>query len=310
MSDRWREDLRTWQQRRLIAWAVVVSILAHIFVIAMFLALPEARRTVPAKDEDVVWLDPGDFAPPPPKDNAPLLTRPPKMPDAEEKTPEKADFKSDKDRSVAQTTHNASKPINDNENPVGPKGPPARPKRSYAMPSVGEGMQRSDKPRDKPVESEDAGPAGAGQVSTTDLVKGSGFATRPEAGSGGGGNTSDFNPRVGAAGDALSINTKDLKYIGYFAGVKEKIEWAWVYPQEASQRGQQGRLTLSFTILRSGKLKEVKQLSGSGFAILDQAAVRAVRDAAAFAPFPPDWPDEEITIVANFQYTLRSTNIF
>ncbi|MCZ7586725.1 MAG: hypothetical protein M5R36_27190, partial [Deltaproteobacteria bacterium] len=71
-----------------------------------------------------------------------------------------------------------------------------------------------------------------------ELAKGDGGAS-------GGGNVSPWNPDRGAAGKALSLNTKDFKYVGYFSGIKEKIEWAWVYPQEARMSGQQGTLTLS-----------------------------------------------------------------
>ena len=86
-----------------------------------------------------------------------------------------------------------------------------------------------------------------------------------------------------------------------------KIEWAWVYPQEAQRMGQQGMLTLTFTILRSGKLKEVKLIRSSGYRLLDHAAMQAIRDAAAYPPMPEGWDDEELTILANMEYHLIGT---
>ena len=163
---------------------------------------------------------------------------------------------------------------------------------------------RRDKEKTAPGGRGIASPGGKSLKDLVDSVASLSPGGAPGGDGGGVGNASPWNPDVGEAGKAVRLNTRDFKYVGYFSGIKEKIEWAWVYPQEASARGQQGTLTLSFTILRSGKLKEVRGIRSSGFPLLDQAARRGIEDAADFSSFPEAWPDEEITIVANFSYRL------
>lgn len=56
-----------------------------------------------------------------------------------------------------------------------------------------------------------------------------------------------------------------------------------VYPKGARQRGEQGEVTVEIEVDAEGRVSEVKVVGSSGFAELDDAAVRAVR-AATFVP--------------------------
>ena len=60
------------------------------------------------------------------------------------------------------------------------------------------------------------------------------------------------------------------------------------YPEASSRYGIYGDLRLLVTIRHDGKLENIEVLSSSGHAVLDEAAIRIVRMAAPFDPFPPE----------------------
>jgi protein TonB len=77
------------------------------------------------------------------------------------------------------------------------------------------------------------------------------------------------------------------------------------YPEEARRRKLYGELRLSVALLPNGTVKEIKILQSSGHKILDDAAIRIVRLAEPYAPFPPqlkrDYDVLEIT--RNWQFS-------
>jgi protein TonB len=60
------------------------------------------------------------------------------------------------------------------------------------------------------------------------------------------------------------------------------------YPDEARRKSLYGSLRLLVAITPDGGLKEVRVLDSSGHKVLDDAAIRIVRLAAPYAPFPPE----------------------
>lgn len=72
----------------------------------------------------------------------------------------------------------------------------------------------------------------------------------------------------------------------YLAAIRKRIEHFQRYPRYARENGIEGTTVLQFTIRRDGYLEEVRVLESSGFKMLDEAALTAIRDAAPFAPFP------------------------
>ncbi len=60
------------------------------------------------------------------------------------------------------------------------------------------------------------------------------------------------------------------------------------YPEASVRYGLYGSLRLLAVIRFDGSLESIRILSSSGFAVLDEAALKTVRMAAPYAPFPPE----------------------
>lgn len=108
----------------------------------------------------------------------------------------------------------------------------------------------------------------------------------------------------GSTGNAVSLDTKEIKYLSYFAQIKRKIEHMWTYPADAVANSIQGQLYLKFVLNRSGEVKNVELLRSSGYKVLDKEAWDAVINAGPFGGFPPTIPDEELHITARFTYII------
>lgn len=107
---------------------------------------------------------------------------------------------------------------------------------------------------------------------------------------------------------SITFDTKEFKYYGYMQRLKEKIEHVWSYPPEAARKGIYGDLFVKFTIKKDGKLGAVELIRTSGHKLLDDSAIKALRDAADFWPLE-NLPDESLTITAHFIYSLYGTYI-
>ncbi|MBI4824831.1 MAG: energy transducer TonB [Nitrospirae bacterium] len=108
----------------------------------------------------------------------------------------------------------------------------------------------------------------------------------------------------------ISFDTSDLKFRGYMRSLKEKIEGIWQYPEEAKKRGRAGDLNMRFVIKRDGTLGEMEIVRPSGYVELDNAAMKAVKDASPFWPLPPDWEGDDYTIDGHFIYDMRGPYVW
>src|SRR5512143_3706551 len=102
--------------------------------------------------------------------------------------------------------------------------------------------------------------------------------------------------------ESVTLDTDEFKFISYNRWLKLKIESVLKYPELAAASGYQGTLFIKFDILKDGSLGGVEVLKGSGYKILDDEAVRAIRSSAPFQPLPADWNME--------RYSIRAAVIF
>lgn len=100
-------------------------------------------------------------------------------------------------------------------------------------------------------------------------------------------NTEAKSPRVRRL---TSVSARQAVDAYYLQSWRRKVETVGNlnYPEEARRDQLYGSLRLMVSITPDGALKEVRILDSSGFKVLDDAAIRIVRQAAPFAPFPEE----------------------
>lgn len=94
-------------------------------------------------------------------------------------------------------------------------------------------------------------------------------------------------PRIKTLTSVATRASVDAEYLNLW---QEKIELIGNlnYPTEARKRKLYGQLRLVVSLLPDGTIHKIEVLESSGERILDDAAIRIVRMAAPFAPFPPE----------------------
>ena len=92
----------------------------------------------------------------------------------------------------------------------------------------------------------------------------------------------------------LTARTREYKYASYMDSWRAKVERIGNlnYPEEAKRRNLTGNLVLDVAINPDGKLDHINIIRSSGQKALDDAAIRIVRLAAPYAPFPKSFRDE------------------
>lgn len=103
---------------------------------------------------------------------------------------------------------------------------------------------------------------------------------------------------------SISFDVKGFKYDGYMMRLKDKIEGIWQYPSDAAMRGIYGDLYLSFTIKKDGRLGKIELVRTSGYKSLDDAAIKALKDAEPYWPLPDEWEKEELPVKGHFIYSI------
>ena len=103
-------------------------------------------------------------------------------------------------------------------------------------------------------------------------------------------------PRINRLTAASTRSAEEAAYMHYWV---QRIEQTGNshYPEEARRRGIFGNLRLAVTLLPDGDVESIEIIQSSGKAILDQAAIRIVRQAGPFEPFPgelKEWDKFEI----------------
>ena len=108
---------------------------------------------------------------------------------------------------------------------------------------------------------------------------------------------------------AITFDTEIFRYYGFLQRLRKRIEDAWRYPQYAAKRGIYGDLYILFTIKKDGQLGNVELIRTSGHKSLDEAAIKALKNAAPFWPLPDAWGRDSFTIKGHFIYLLRGMHI-
>jgi protein TonB len=102
----------------------------------------------------------------------------------------------------------------------------------------------------------------------------------------------------------LTFDVPEFHHRGYMKMLKEKIERIWKYPRTAAMHKISGDLYIRFSIMKDGSVGEVKLLRTSGHKELDEAAMKAIKDAEPYWPLPDDWEQDDLTIKGHFIYII------
>jgi len=112
----------------------------------------------------------------------------------------------------------------------------------------------------------------------------------------------------------LTARTREYKYASYMDAWRSKVERIGNlnYPEEAKRLNLTGSLILDVAILPDGSLDSINVRRSSRHKALDDAAIRIVRLAAPYSPFPKNFRDDvdiiHITRTWKFQHGDRLTS--
>ena len=91
----------------------------------------------------------------------------------------------------------------------------------------------------------------------------------------------------GVNGNGSYANQLQKKYVAdHFAYIMRIIQSRMVYPPKARREGLSGKARVSFVVLESGQVSDIKLLHSTGYEILDANLVKTIKEAAPF-PRPP-----------------------
>ena len=104
--------------------------------------------------------------------------------------------------------------------------------------------------------------------------------------------------------ESVTLDTDEFKFMSYNRWLKIKVESVLRYPPLAAESGYQGTLFIKFDILKDGSIADLELLKSSGYKILDDEALRSIRDSAPFQPLPPEWNMDRYSIRAAVLFYL------
>ncbi|MCG8426522.1 MAG: TonB family protein [Chromatiales bacterium] len=109
----------------------------------------------------------------------------------------------------------------------------------------------------------------------------------------------------------ISASTQEFHAANYLDAWRRKVEKVGNlnYPDEAKRRKLYGNLVMSVAVRPDGSVQKITILKSSGHKLLDDAAIRIVKLAAPFAPFPSEIRKETdiLEIVRTWQFVNNNT---
>ncbi len=110
-------------------------------------------------------------------------------------------------------------------------------------------------------------------------------------------------PRVRRITALSAKKAEDAAYLQHWRSRVEAIGNQY-YPEASRRYGIYGELRMLVVIRKDGTLENLEILSSSGHTVLDEAALKIVRMAAPFAPFPKALADttDKLEIVRTWQF--------
>jgi protein TonB len=294
---KWRIPLPADPAQRTLALAIVTSLLFHLFLLVPFVVLPGLLLPAPYVKRGEPLLV--DIAPERPEEKAPLgnPARPVGPPEPRERP---APAPPPRPAAPPRTVEAPRPPA---PRPAPPLAAPPAVARTEPAP---EPMLRTPEPRPTTPESQpsptpprEATAPGSPQVAVARPLD----SMRRQPGGGGG---LQGGGRGGVEGAPIPLDTPEPKYQDYFNKVRERIKANWIYPRQAGERGIEGELLIEFHIAKDGRVAYLELRHSSGTAILDDAALTAIKLAQPFPPVPDEIAKQTLAINGQFKYQIVS----
>ena len=291
--------------------AVGASLLAHLGFVALvllvgyfvppvivkkgepiFVELPKSDEPAPRGNPALPPGPPSRPSPPPAPKSPPPARPAPKVetarpaPKPEPARPAPAPSKPAPEPAPTQTAKAA--PVEPDETKAAPATPSEEAKSEPTAPPAGEPKVALSKP----------------SIDLPPSLQGGTGGGRP----GGGGGL--LGGRGGVEGEPVPLDTTDPRYTDYFEKVRRRIKENWIYPREAGQRGIGGQLLIEFGIRKEdGMLQFVELKRSSGVAILDEAALIAIKLAQPFPLVPDSVSKRTLGIAGIFVYQIVDSSL-
>jgi len=296
---KWRIRLPKDPAQRTLALAIVTSVLFHLLLLVPFVVIPGLLQPAPYTKRGEPLLV--DIAPERPEEKAPLgnPSRPVAPPAVRERPPSLPSRPPARARAIEAPTAPAPRPA-----PPAPTPPPpvakAEPPTPEPMTRVPEPRPAAPEPPPQPSETTASDSAAPAPPQVAVARPPDGMRRQPGGGGllGGG--------RGGVEGEPIPLDTPEPRYQDYFNKIRERIKAKWIYPREAGDRGIEGELLIEFHIAKDGRVAFIELRNSSGTAILDDAALTAVKLAQPFPPVPDEIAKQTLAINGQFRYQIVS----
>ena len=103
-----------------------------------------------------------------------------------------------------------------------------------------------------------------------------------------------------------SLGYDFARYIGALMN-RVRYNWYMMIP-EVARRGEKGKVSVIFTIIRDGKVQDLRLVLSSKVQALDRAATAAIEASNPFAALPSDFKGDHIDLQLSFLYNIKSEN--
>lgn len=104
----------------------------------------------------------------------------------------------------------------------------------------------------------------------------------------------------------LRVSSVELVDYKYLLNIKNRVSLRWFYPPLAAREGWQGRLLVHFIIRKDGTIEGLELKKSTGYPVLDDAAITAIKLAAPFLPLPESFGHDKLNINYTFQYIISN----
>ena len=104
------------------------------------------------------------------------------------------------------------------------------------------------------------------------------------------------------SGNGGGTGNQETSYTG---SILQKIQEYKYYPISAKKNKLTGSVKINFTLLNTGQISgEPKLLNSSGHQILDDTAIKIIKNAAPFYAFPQSIKEKELSLNVSIDFTL------